>query len=79
MLSALFQTYTNVVNSLVIGVLSYEIQFAEPLCYALFALNPFASFTPLTNFPSLIFGLTPRGWLHFINPNPLVSDGNINF
>ena len=66
-------------NSLVIGVLSYEIQFAEPLCYALFALNPFASFTPLTNFPSLIFGLTPRGWLHFINPNPLVSDGNINF
>jgi hypothetical protein len=78
-LKALFQTYTNSLNSSIIDVLSYEVQYTQPLCYALFALKSLASFSPLTNFPSLIFGLTPSGWLHFINAYPLISDGIINF
>jgi len=78
-LSELFQTYTNVINSCVIIVLSYEIEYIQPLCYALFALKHFASFTPRTNSPSLIYSWTPCGWLHFINATPLISDGSINF
>ena len=76
---ALFQTYTNVTKGCVIGVLGYEIQYTHPLCYALFALKPGASFTPRTDLPSLIFCLTPFGWLHFFNASPIVSDGNIHF
>jgi hypothetical protein len=31
-LNALFQTYTNVMNSLVTGAFNCEIQFTQPLC-----------------------------------------------
>ena len=37
-----------------------------PLCYTPFCSHVPCQFTPLLNLRSLIFGLTPFGWLHFI-------------
>jgi len=35
-----------------------------PFVFSLFALTPHTKFTPLLTLRSLIFGLTPFGWLH---------------
>ena len=55
-LNALPQIDTQSNAQLSTSTLSYGIQYAQPLCYALFALKPLVCFTPLTNFPSHIFG-----------------------